>query len=237
MPPLARPRSRSHSSLVIPRTSIPARRRESPSHARRSPPPVLPPERAEQSTRSPDIAAWSQPRDRARRPHAHALCFGNAEYLQHDPLPKCVRDAQGVATALRADPGFTVAESLNASAKVMHAAVCTTVDRLRSGDTMFLYFSGHGVGAGGDICMVGVNAETGTDVGRESQSLRLSKVLRTVHMAVQHHEYENITVVVILDCCRVEGEHGRPRHVASLVSGTSHVRVVVALVLSGCACL
>ena len=178
------------------------------------------PERSVQSTRSAEIAARPQPRGRARRRHVHALCIGNSEYEQLDRLPKCVRDAQDVATALRANPGFTVAESLNASATVMHRALCTTLDRLRSGDTMFLYFSGHGVGAGGDICMVGVNAETGTDVGRESQSLRLSKVLRTVHMVVQHHEYENITVVVILDCCRVEGEHGRPHHVASLVSGT-----------------
>ena len=75
-------------------------------------------------------------------------------------------------------------------------AVLDTIAKLRSGDTLVLFYSGHGVSEGDNVCLLGVD---GTEDG--SGVLGIQWVLRQLAEHVATHSLTGVTIVALLNCC------------------------------------
>jgi len=92
--------------------------------------------------------------------------------------------------------GFDSAIHSDLDAKAMTETVTAAAQALRSFDVLVLYFCGHGFAEGTTQFLV---AEDGTHVDQAS-------ICAVVSEAVTDRELSNVALILLLDCCRDEGE-------------------------------
>jgi hypothetical protein len=130
-----------------------------------------------------------------------ALVIGNDRYANlpaHEQLQKAVNDARAVGGALR-QIGFEVILGENLGRQALLARLDEAAQRLTTGDTVFFFFSGHGVAVDGanyilpaDVPDVGsgqIASLTGTAIKEDDVATRLLRAGAQV-------------AVVVLDACR-----------------------------------
>ena len=83
-------------------------------------------------------------------------------------------------------------------------AVLDTIGALRSGDTLVLFYSGHGVSMGDNVCVLGVDG-TGLD---GDGALGIEWVLRQLAAHVKEHSLTGVTIVALLNCCTTTADPG-----------------------------
>jgi hypothetical protein len=130
-----------------------------------------------------------------------ALVIGNDRYgnlAAHEQLQKAVNDARAVGGALR-QIGFEVISGENLGRQALLARLDEAAQRLTTGDTVFFFFSGHGVAVDGanyilpaDVPAVGsgqIASLIGAAIKEEDITTRLLRAGARV-------------AVVVLDACR-----------------------------------
>lgn len=137
-------------------------------------------------------AAWGQ---RALRPGRWALVIGNDRYQSVAPLRRAVEDARLIAGSLR-QAGFQVAMVENASREALDRAVDEFIDRLRAGDTAFVYYAGHGVEVNGGNYLLPVDVVASDAIQVRSRSLAAQELLD--RMAAR----DTALQILVLDACR-----------------------------------
>ena len=135
----------------------------------------------------------------ARRRRLLGVVIGNSAYptLGGQDLPKCVGDADAMTWCLTEDLHAAEGDVWtlhNASVDKMRGCMLAMLDALESGSTAVLYFSGHGRECNGDVLMM---ASSGGE-------LSLLEVLEfaSLRISADHDPLSDVTLVVLLDCCR-----------------------------------
>ena len=147
--------------------------------------------------------AWRLPRALSRR--LWGVVIGNSAYrgLTDQDLPKCTGDADAMARCLVEDlraPESHVTTLHNASKQDMVLNVEQMLLRLESGATALVYFSGHGRQCDGDVRMMASGA------GGEELSLVDVLERTTICISRERNPLVDVTLVVLLDCCRSLGD-------------------------------
>lgn len=141
-----------------------------------------------QPTPSPGVSA-------APEPGRQALVIGNSGY-QKNALPNPVNDAQDFGAILR-EAGFTTMVRTNLDLRGMESAVRDFAASLSSGDTVLVFYAGHGVESGGINYLVPVdNSGLETEADLKYKAYAASRILDEV--AVRKAGL----VMLILDACR-----------------------------------
>lgn len=80
----------------------------------------------------------------AAAPNRYAFVVGNAQYEHADLLRNARNDAADMGAVMR-ELGFTVVEVIDADLARFDSALAETVARVKPGETVVVYFAGHGV--------------------------------------------------------------------------------------------
>ena len=123
-----------------------------------------------------------------------ALVIGNGAY-QNGPLRNPVRDARGMAAALRGQ-GFEVTLLENAGQKETRRAINEFGKKLREGGVGLFYYAGHGLQVSGRNYLVPVDAAIDEESEVEIEAVDVGSVLSRMDIA------KNRLNLVILDACR-----------------------------------
>lgn len=122
-----------------------------------------------------------------------ALVIGQSGYAHLPALPNPVNDARAVAGLLER-LGFSVKLAENRDADALAADVDGFVEAVSGADVALVYFSGHGVEAGGENFLLPVDAEPGVlDAGKGLVSL--SALLAPLRARTD-------IVILLIDACR-----------------------------------
>ncbi|CAF1086641.1 unnamed protein product [Rotaria sordida] len=124
-----------------------------------------------------------------------ALVIGNDEYHTQSRLRNAVNDAHGVTQALRA-LNFHVKYETDLNGGVLENNAGQFVSNVHQGDTVFFYFSGHGLQYENRNYLVGVNAGQLTSANFRPYCLGATRLLE--NLVAKHPR----TIIFILDCCR-----------------------------------
>lgn len=138
---------------------------------------------------------------KAQEPKRVALLVANQSYAAEiGPLKNPHNDVRLVGTAL-AQVGFEVGTPVSdASREQILVAVHDFADRLKvagPGAIGFLYYSGHGVAAGGDNVLVPVNIGGTTERELEISSVKLTEIVDLLNDRAPHAVH-----FVAIDACR-----------------------------------
>lgn len=125
-----------------------------------------------------------------------ALVIGNAAYSD-SPLKNPAKDAQAMSTAL-AHLGFEVIELIDGDTKAMQRSISQFGRRLKGAKAALLYYSGHGIQAGGVNYLIPTDAEIESEA---DMPLRLINVDAVMAQLIQAGTDVNI---IILDACRTD---------------------------------
>jgi len=123
-----------------------------------------------------------------------ALVIGNAAYSA-SPLRNPVNDARAVAKSLN-QLGFEVLLKTNLNLQSMVEAVRELGARLKEGDVVLVYYSGHGMQVKGRNFLIPVNADIRGEDEVPYMSLDVSQVLDKLETA------RSRVNIVVLDACR-----------------------------------
>ncbi len=93
-----------------------------------------------------------------RPPRHHAFVVGNSHYRHMDELPQCTNDACGMF-GLLTKGGYIVTLLLDATLDAYTRAFAAFVRTLAEGDTVVVFFSGHGMQVGCDGYLVPVDGQ------------------------------------------------------------------------------
>jgi hypothetical protein len=151
-------------------------------------------------------------------PALKALLVGIDDYSYARRLTRAVGDALSVSAKLQSY-GYDVSVLANSTAEELASQVDAFVSRLRPEDSVFFFFSGHGVQAAGESYLVP------RDAGNENlyqASLRLGTLLERIGSAQPKQS------VVILDACRDNPEVGSVAASPGLASIAAPSRFFVA---------
>jgi hypothetical protein len=135
-----------------------------------------------------------------------ALVVGNDRYVnlpEHEQLQKAINDARAVGQALM-QLGFEVLSGENLPRQELVDKLDSLSRRLAHGDTVFFFFSGHGV------ALKGVNYILPTDVPNveADQETRLARAALSEHDIVYDLQSRGVRVaIVVLDACRTNPFH------------------------------
>ena len=94
----------------------------------------------------------------------------------------------------------------DATVDALADAVLDTIGALRSGDTLLLFYSGHGVSEGDNVCLLGVD---GTGVDGDG-ALGVEWVLRRLAEHVATDSLTGVTIVALLNCCTSSADSDAP---------------------------
>jgi uncharacterized caspase-like protein len=123
-----------------------------------------------------------------------ALVIGQSEYEHLAPLPNPENDADAIDDLL-SDLGFDVTGVSNADQKKLARALERFVEDAADADVALVYYSGHGIEAGGENFLVPVDADiTALDDAGE-KLVPIGAVLAKLQAAVP-------VTIVLLDACR-----------------------------------
>ncbi len=123
-----------------------------------------------------------------------ALVIGQSKYEHLSPLPNPANDADAIE-ALLADLGFDSVRRADRDAKTLARDLERFAEDAEEADVAVLYYSGHGIEAGGENFLVPVDADLSAldDAGQKlvPVSALIEKLKATVPVAI-----------VMLDACR-----------------------------------
>jgi hypothetical protein len=127
-----------------------------------------------------------------------ALLVGIDDHRNVPKLQKAVGDAQALGTTLKG-AGFDVDLRLSPDRRGLNAAISALVGRVQPGDTVLVYFSGHGVQVDSENYLLPADVPAADGIDREdmrTEAVTLSHLLRRIRDAGAG------TQIVILDACR-----------------------------------
>jgi uncharacterized caspase-like protein len=134
-----------------------------------------------------------------------AFVAGNDAYRNISVLKNAVYDAQSMAAALE-DAGYATTVSVNADLKTFKDELRRFRQRVKGGDEVVIFFSGHGVNMDGQNYLLPVDVRGETPDELRDDSISLSQVLadlRTLRPAF---------TLVITDACRNNPFEGKTRN-------------------------
>jgi uncharacterized caspase-like protein len=149
-------------------------------------------------------------------PSRIALVIGNATYLDA-PLANSVNDAHLIAASLK-QVGFKVTEYANLDLDHLRKAIQAFGDQLTAAGEQragLVYYSGHGVQAGGHNYLIPVSASIHKEADLELQAVEASALLRQMEGAGAGVN------IVVLDACRNNPFQSRTR---SLSKGLAQMK-------------
>ena len=124
-----------------------------------------------------------------------ALVIGNSNYTNVQKLPNPTRDASAIAALLK-DAGFDVVEAeMNLTNVAMRRAVRKFTAIARNANIGVVYYAGHGIEVGGVNYLIPIDAQLGSDVDVEDETLSLDRIAKML-------EPVNRLRLIILDACR-----------------------------------
>jgi len=119
-----------------------------------------------------------------------ALVIGQSAYASLAPLPNPGNDARAVA-GLLTGLGFEVATLSDADASKLQRGIDRFAEDAEGADVALLYYSGHGVEAGGENFLVPSDAQLADPKGFVSATALVERLKKTVPVAI-----------LLLDACR-----------------------------------
>ena len=133
--------------------------------------------------------------DQAYTERRLALVFGNADYLNSNPLQNPVNDAKAISQALK-DVGFTVLLYLNSDLKTMKKAMDEFGEKLHRYTVGLFYYAGHGMQVKGNNYLIPVDASLKVEQDVDYDCIDAGRLLGKMEAAATS------TNIVILDACR-----------------------------------
>lgn len=123
-----------------------------------------------------------------------ALVIGQSRYEHLSPLPNPQNDADALDDLL-SDLGFDVTGVANADLRRLNRAFERFIEDAEDADVALVYYSGHGIEAGGENFLVPVDADPGALDDAGGRLLPLSALMERLQAAVP-------VTIVLLDACR-----------------------------------
>jgi len=123
-----------------------------------------------------------------------ALVIGESAYEHLPALANPANDAKAIDRLL-ADLGFQVDLVQDADQKKLSRALRRFVEDAEGADVALIYYSGHGIEAGGENFLVPVDADVGALEAADAEMVPLSALLKELQATVP-------VTIVLLDACR-----------------------------------
>jgi uncharacterized caspase-like protein len=123
-----------------------------------------------------------------------ALIIGQSAYEAIDPLPNPVNDAREMAKILT-DLGFDARSVTDRDGERLRRDLERFVEDAAEADVAFLYYSGHGIEAGGENWLIPVDAGEAALADASSALVSLTEVIAELKASVP-------VAIVLLDACR-----------------------------------
>ena len=123
-----------------------------------------------------------------------ALVIGQSKYEHISPLPNPSNDARDMV-GLLSDLGFDARSVSDRDAKKLKRDLERFVEDAEGADVAFLYYSGHGIEAGGENWLVPVDADLDSLDNADETLVALSNVMDELKATVP-------VAIVLLDACR-----------------------------------
>lgn len=123
-----------------------------------------------------------------------ALVIGQSKYTHITPLPNPANDARDMSKLLT-DLGFDGRAVTDRDASKLSRDLERFVEDAEGADIAFLYYSGHGIEAGGENYLVPVNADDASLGNASEELVSLSQVVDRLKATVP-------VVIVLVDACR-----------------------------------
>jgi Caspase domain/YARHG domain len=127
-----------------------------------------------------------------------ALVIGNDSYQNVEPLKKAGNDARAVAQSL-GRIGFTVTLGTNLARRDLVRMVAEFENRIRPGDTAFVFYSGHGVEIEGANYLLPVDVPK---VGAGQQGILRDEAISTDGLIQRLKARGTRAQILVLDACR-----------------------------------
>ncbi len=124
----------------------------------------------------------------------HALVVGQSNYEHLAPLPNPANDAKAVS-GLLGQLGFTVQLAENRNAAELRSNLDAFVEDSAGADVALVYFSGHGVEAGGENFLLTTDADPAALDAAGGNVVALSSLLKPLRAQAK-------IVIVLVDACR-----------------------------------
>ncbi|MEX0343940.1 MAG: caspase family protein [Rhizobiaceae bacterium] len=124
----------------------------------------------------------------------HALVVGQSDYEHLSKLPNPANDAQAVSGLLE-QLGFSVQLAENRNAAALTGDLDAFVEESAGADVALVYFSGHGVEAGGENFLLPTDADPAALDATGGNLVALSSLLKPLQAQAK-------IVIVLVDACR-----------------------------------
>jgi uncharacterized caspase-like protein len=131
----------------------------------------------------------------AGQPQRVALVVGNDQYSKLPRLSNSANDARDMAAALR-QLGFSVIEREDATREVFDTAAEEFVRRIRPGDIVLFYYSGHGMQISGENYLAPIDLTAENEAQARNRAIRAGEVLAEMESGGASLN------MLILDACR-----------------------------------
>ena len=107
-----------------------------------------------------------------------ALVIGNSNYTNVQKLPNPTKDASAIAALLKG-AGFDVVEAeMNLTNVAMRRTVRKFTAIARNANIAVVYYAGHGIEVGGVNYLIPIDAQLGSDVDVEDETLSLDRIAK-----------------------------------------------------------
>lgn len=127
-----------------------------------------------------------------------AMIIGNDAYQNVDPLRKAVNDARAIAASLR-KLGFAVMLGENLQRRDFVQAVARLEAQIRPGDTVFVFYAGHGVEIDGANYLLPVDIPK---VASGQQGILRDEAISTDGLVQRLKARGTKSQILVLDACR-----------------------------------
>ncbi len=125
-----------------------------------------------------------------------ALVIGESRYANLTKLDNPKDDARAMDDLLD-DLGFDVDRVLDADGDELRAGLADFIDKAKDADVALVYYSGHGIEAGGDNYLVPVNADISTPKAAGASLVPVKDLLDALAKTVP-------VTILLLDACRTD---------------------------------
>ncbi len=130
----------------------------------------------------------------ARHLKGVALVIGETDYVRLPALLNPERDARDIERMLY-DLGFSVERVLDVNSRRLQAALDDFVESAADADVALIYYSGHGIEAGGVNYIMGLDADISDPESAAATLIPIDRVLEALQKTVP-------VTIVLLDACR-----------------------------------